>query len=376
MRAEQSASTSDHDGGSTHPDNSHDEHVRDSTMGQLQRLSPEVDNVFLDLSNTLMGIRMLSTDQGMHGRIADAMPPKMSQALVHIIAGNFRPPPEIFLWGIQYYGKGDGDTVSHSQLEFRSFLGLTVRDLLCSRMSGKGRDVRRVNAYKNSINTSGNMGKNNLLLTTATAQCSPGSHGLGEAFGGPRFLTDDKELAQKDAVLIVPQEGRSNAEGSVMGQNEDAKGDSYPVFYYGGYSFNKFTSEDSSLSTQTGSHASEKNVCRLAKDAGQLGAVNIRSGNSTGEDNLGFKVELDYPSLDKRLIVVDPSSRSDYYRLPCPGDVDASLLAEMQRTNDHLEFPGLARDARIFADELLHLAEGTVENSHISYSTSHDYFRS
>ena len=107
-----------------------------------------------------------------------------------------------------------------------------------------------------------------------------------------------------------------------------------------------------------------------------LGEISARRDSFDEQEAAGAAVEIvSIPSRPTPSISPAPcrvnNSRTYFSvvkRCPIGTSFDLAVLAEMLRVNTHIEYFGLARDARMFADVLNRLAEGSSNNSNGSDS--------
>lgn len=362
------------------------EETTKSAAGQ-PRERPQTANplpTWNEVATVLENVALYSSKHELHGRLCDTLSPVVCKILVHIIAEVFEPPPCTRHRRRQRSSEDEevGYTIP-SPFDFGSFLGSTVRDVLALRpCSTQSKPVGGT--------TRGGEGhiSQNCDLSAASRpeddmrELARGDNWLHSYQGGNRrrdrgaYRLPAGRLAHDSLIEIGDRkdDGTSTKGHTSATPNTGAMmvGAVDSVSSEGRYSTNTFMSEDGPvLSRPT---VGVVHTVRRQCDEGE-GVDGIGSGErdvsddetdrSSGVRNISPGGVETIPGTKGRAAwrgdqgesVRDGHPRGRRTTSPFPCDVDFSVLAEMQRANPHVVFPGLARDARIFADALIRLAE-------------------
>ena len=339
----------------------------DQGLRNQRRASPSHSTLWSDTRAALGRIHAFSTfgaegrginrSDTIQGRLLDAMAPTdLCRGLVPLIVRAFRPPQNFFR-----RRKRDGSgALCDDGLEFGVFLGWAVRKQLQLPSGRPRRDVgARVTAvdifrrlYKYESGCDGNEGS--------------GANGKGHlstsTTGGGKF---HRWITPESTVSTTQSDASSDSRQASSNPTDDASSaDAFDRSYNISTRSTTFITEDADLSLSyaaVGGSASAETLSSLgtwgvSTEAG--GSVTSSLGNTSGVSDVHPEAnEMSTLSIVSGGNGLGRAPRVDSCPYPC--GLNLRILAEMQRANPHVRFPGLAEAARMFADELARLAEGS-----------------
>lgn len=319
-----------------------------------------------DVSAALRCIREFSAEKGVHDRLINVMPLTACQALVSAIARAFWPPPEAFRRHKRHNIRG----------EFDSFLGAVVREKLtcgcracrhrndCITTDADGGGVGRYLADEDDSSGSAR-GEDSLASAVPGDRRTPWSD-VPIELPEKLFMTEVEETSwtENDLASVDRLKSGHGVKHSAFERDEGTPGGSLSISSGDGYSTSTFIAEDEmSVSFPSGRDVSGTTVFTSDEPIDQPGRDH--SGSTDGDANGRFiDASTAAPEAPVRQEVPETSTVRCAFRAGRenrylhPGGLDVATLAEMQRANSHVQFPELARDARMFACALATLAAG------------------
>lgn len=326
----------------------------------------------------LRQVRVIDAEQGVHGRLRDALGPTLLGALARLIVRAFLPPSSenACRSGRSQVSFDDSTGKGLANVsEFTTFLGSTVRDILWRNRAGSdGHDDDVIADRQNSTSdgrviANGNPASDSVRDGTLCMRDDGNERGRSATPGVVNSSARDINRSDLDlpSTNNVCAENPSTVSESINWVNtvvEEAAnieqhapnsgGDSS-----GGYSGDTFQAEDFFDSS-----------CRenLLLGNGSNNKHGSYKGHysSRGGDNVVTGV-LD-STIDDDIILGEPIAGEGVAAAEeqgiestgdgsvCPPRDCLAALAEMQRVNNHLHIPGLVDDARAFANKLACLA--------------------
>lgn len=199
-----------------------------------------------------------------------------------------------------------------------------------------------------------------------------------------RGCGEDEEGMQDGNVLssVVDDGGAEGGQGTAVATPSYDR-NLFPKYSSGGgsteegsYGSSTFTAEDSSLASTLGGGLG-RGVRECGADDSIGDGIDGSDSDSYGDDSWATAAADDYFSREEQQATTKTSQQGGVAKPECchalevgpfldadklasypAGGKHLTVLAEMQRANAHIAFPGLAQDARTFADLLVRLAEG------------------
>lgn len=380
--SEQPAVADDSSAGGISLDSRDDEQLlhRDDTergaVRQLESLSKAPVPPWSHLAAALDNVRVLDAEQGVHGRLVEGMRPTLFQPLLQLIARTFQPPPGICRVFENRNDSGHiGKAWRNIHRELGSYLGLAVRNLLTSKSGSSGSTVVANPGYRHrngEIIGDDASGADGVQTFGASAQSA------GQSLDAQRRCDPSRSLSNATPVGDSDQASAATTRPTCLagvarptgGQGEEAAGDSSSVVSGGGYSTGTFIAEDSSRSSDLSAQGTSATTLHTYEErVDQASSSSVDTNYGVNEDSSGeWSAGLDPLARERDTAaggedIFNCSSRSKHCRFPYPRGSDLAVLADMQRANDHTEFPGLGQDARMLADALGRLAEGSWSSS-------------
>lgn len=340
------------------------------------------------LADALNKIRVLDAKQGLHSQLVDEMSPTLLvEGLVPLIVGMFRPPPNVFRRCKFHHGSGgsnssgggddSGDTCCCGSSAVGIFLGSTVRGLLAinnsiaTNAANIDNDRQRHIGVRSVSNISDVSGFADTAqdghIRIPTPETAPGAYAQRR---------DGRSCARGTEVSSLPSQlGFDSAGGKDVAGDASAPADdstSRSSLSSRGYSIPTFLGEDASVLSSITSHSARTTRLHPPTSFGgkahKMGSVDTNGDMrrkrlremSAGRD---FSAGQEASAAAEAVSLNNHESRCAVCRFPNSGGVDLAVLAEMLRANTHIEYFGLVRDARMFADALNRLAGDNSSSS-------------
>lgn len=360
--------------------------------GKNEQLPPAAKPPWRDLADALNRISVLDAEQGLHRRLIDEISPTLLvKGLVPLIVGMFRPPPNVFRRCKLHHGSdgiggssggagtgGDsGNTCCCGSSDVGIFLGSAVRDLLAS-------DNRREANTKNiDDDRQRHVGFSSVSDVSGVATIARDGHiriPIPETAPGAETRRRDAgcscargtEVSSLPSQLGFDSAGGKDAASDALELSEAPASDiSSSSVSSGGYSTTTFLDEDASVLSSITSHSARTTHLHPPTS---IGGQPLRSGRADTNGDMRRKSVLELPAehdfsagqeataAAEVVSVNNYASKCSVCRFPNRGGLDLAVFTEMLRANAHIEYFGLARDARMFADELNRLAGDNSSN--------------
>lgn len=369
-------------------DNTRDERLRDWAdwgdrvgrgSGQNEQSSPVAEPPWRDLADALNKVSVLDAEQGLHSRLIDEISPTLLvEGLVPLVVGMFRPPPNVFRRCKLHHGSGGSDdsgiTCCCGSSDVSIFLGSAVRDSLASNHDRETNatsidDDRQRHVVVSSVsNVSDVSGVADTardghirIPTPETAPVTDTQRRDGHTRG--------TEVSSLPSQLGFDSAGGKDVAGDASESREvpSAGSMSSSSLSSGDYSTTTFLDEDASVLSSITSHSARTTHLHPPISSGGQAHTSGGSADTNGDVRRKSLLELSAgrdlsagqestAAAAEVVSVNNHASRRAVRRFSRSGRLDLAVLAEMLRANAHIEYFGLARDARMFADALNRLA--------------------
>lgn len=348
--------------------------------GQNEQSSPVAEPPWRDLADALNKVSVLDAEQGLHSRLIDDISPTLLvEGLVPLVVGMFRPPPDVFRRCKLHHGSGGSDdssgiTCCCGSSDVSIFLGSAVRDPLASNHDRETNatsidDDRQRHVVVSSVsNVSDVSGVADTardghirIPTPDTAPVTDTQRRDGHARG--------TEVSSLPSQLGFDSSGGKDVAGDASESSEllSAGSISSSSLSSGGDSTTTFLDEDASVLSSITSHSAHTTHLHPPTSSGGQAHRSGGSADTNGDVRRKSLLELsagrDFSAGQEAtaaaaevVSVNNHVSQSAVRRFSSSGGLDLAVLAEMLRANAHIEYFGLARDARMFAIALNRLA--------------------
>ena len=355
-----------------------------------EQFPPAAKPPWRDLADALNRISVLDAEQGLHSRLIDEMSPTLLvKGLVPLIVGMFLPPPNVFRRcklhdgsdgiGGSSAGAGAGGDSGHicccGSSHVGIFLGSAVRDLLAGNTRREASanniddDRQRHVGVSSVCNASDVSGVANTArdghIRIPTPETAPGAE--TQRRDGRSSCARGTEVSSLPSQLGFDSAGGKDApsDASELGDAPASDSISSSSLSSGGYSTTTFLDEDASVLSSITSHSARTTHLHPPTS---IGGQPHRSGSADTNGDVRQKSALelsarrDFSAGQEVTAAAEAASVNNYAprcsvcRSPNSGGLDLAVLTEMLRANAHIEYFGLARDARMFADALNRLA--------------------
>lgn len=344
------------------------------------------------IAMVLRQVRGIDAQQGVHGRLRDVLGPTLLGALARLIVRTFVPPSskdashsERHRGSHVYFNHSTGKDLDNVS-ELTAFLGSMVRDILWRNCTDPVHDDNVIGDRPNSNSDCRVVGNGNSASDSARdgeVRVRAGGNERSRSTAPNMSNNPTRDINRPGLDRPNPDNVRAedlpagniiiNSANVVLNVQQHASNSGGDGSSNGGYSTDTFHAEDSSHSS-----CPENSLLGNQGDNKQRPYEGHCSGRNGSSVDGGVPDSTTHQGLSSgETIMAEGVAAADEQSIESNGDGSLytlsgclAALADMQRANSHVHIPGLADDARAFANKLGRLAN--VERGHGRTAPSSD----